>query len=323
MRCCGCWCMLMPVEREALSPVVAWIAALTMMIGASARSPSPTCGGCWASVVIAGIGIMMAGLAIGGYGGDRRRDLLRAAFHAADDGALSRRRRGRRRHRRHFSLRTRRALWRRHPACRAVDRSCCLPPRGLPPFSGFWPKAHAGQGRASLAARWWLAARRAASPGFLTTLAGGRLVLFALWRAGPRATARRRRLTPRRSPCPGRSRPPRAGAAPRPAGGGDRPRPAPVIISRPAAAAGLVDPSAFIDAVFGGCAMSSRFVVVLLFVAMWAAVTGSISGPHLCCSASSSACVIRCLLRDQARRRPAQRTLRILSARLALPGRAG
>jgi multicomponent Na+:H+ antiporter subunit D len=51
---------------------------------------------------------------------------------------------------------------------------------GLPPFSGFWPKAMLVRAALDLG-RWWLAAALLLS-GFLVTLAAGRIFLFAFWR---------------------------------------------------------------------------------------------------------------------------------------------
>jgi multicomponent Na+:H+ antiporter subunit D len=57
---------------------------------------------------------------------------------------------------------------------------------GLPPFSGFWPKAML-VAAALEKSHWWLAATILLS-GFLITFAGGRIFLLAFWRAASSET---------------------------------------------------------------------------------------------------------------------------------------
>ena len=82
-----------------------------------------------------------------------------------------------------FALGSIGGLWSSSPLLSALALSLFFSVAGLPPFSGFWPKAMLVS--AALAGeRWWIAAAILAS-GFLITFAGGRIFLLAFWRPAP------------------------------------------------------------------------------------------------------------------------------------------
>lgn len=176
--------MLFPVEREALSLVIALVAALTMILGALGALAQNDIRRFLGFVVIAGIGNMMAGIAIGGdmavgaalfYA--LHSILLMTALYlvAGEIGRIGG----------SFRLDRVGGLWITAPAFAAMALALFFAASGLPPFSGFWPKALLVKASIDIGA-WWLTASILVS-GFLTTIAFGRVFLFAFWR--PLATA--------------------------------------------------------------------------------------------------------------------------------------
>jgi multicomponent Na+:H+ antiporter subunit D len=146
-------------------------------------------------------------------------------------------------------------LWSRQVGFGALVLVLIFAVAGLPPFSGFWPKALLVDAAIAGGAP-WLAAAVLVS-GFLITLAGGRLFLYAVWRGGPEGT-------------PDGAVDPDAAALPL----ADAARLAPALILTvpvvligivpgplhdlaAGAAASLVDPTAFIEAVFGAAGAGS------------------------------------------------------------------
>jgi multicomponent Na+:H+ antiporter subunit D len=71
-------------------------------------------------------------------------------------------------------------LYRRAPLLAAAAFVLLMSVSGLPPFSGFWPKAMLVRAALDQGA-WWLAAALLVS-GFLITFAAGRVFLLAFWR---------------------------------------------------------------------------------------------------------------------------------------------
>jgi multicomponent Na+:H+ antiporter subunit D len=173
--------MLLPIEREALSLVIAIVAALTMILGAMGALAQTDIRRFMGYVVIAGIGNMMAGIAIGGdmavgaaifYA--LHSILLMTALYlvmgeAARIGGS-------------FSLSKLAGLWTAAPVFAALSLALFFAASGLPPFSGFWPKALLVKASLDIGA-WWLAGAVLLS-GFLTTIGFGRLFLLAYWRPG-------------------------------------------------------------------------------------------------------------------------------------------
>jgi multicomponent Na+:H+ antiporter subunit D len=174
--------MLMPGALETLAPLVGTVAILTMLagsVGAIAQSDLRRALGYW---VIAGIGVMLSGLAIGGVqavGASvfymlHSMVVMTALYFLA--GLMAIRANG-------FDLKGAGGLWKSSPLLSAIGLCLILSVAGLPPFSGFWPKAMLVSA-ALEKSHWWLAAAILLS-GFLITFAGGRVFLFAFWRVSP------------------------------------------------------------------------------------------------------------------------------------------
>lgn len=171
--------MLFPVEREALSLVIAVVAALTMLLGAMGALAQNDIRRFLGFVVVAGIGNMMVGVAIGS-----NLAVGAAIFYALHSillmtalylvGGEIARIGG------HYRLDRVAGLWTIAPVFSAVTLALFFAASGLPPFSGFWPKALLVKASIDIGA-WWLAASVLIS-GFLTTIAFGRVFLFSFWR---------------------------------------------------------------------------------------------------------------------------------------------
>jgi len=178
--------MLFPPERTILSGVIAWVAAATMVLGVLGALAQTDVRRVLGFVVISGVGIMLAGLALGTDEGLAGTILY--AFHsmivmaalyllAGTMNGLGG----------SYSLRTLSGLYAAHPLIAALALLLMLAAAGLPPASGLWPKVMLV--RASLdAGQGWLALAVLAT-GFLTTLALGRVFILTIWRqreaAGP------------------------------------------------------------------------------------------------------------------------------------------
>ncbi|MHA7970273.1 Na+/H+ antiporter subunit D [Rhizobium sp. CAU 1783] len=171
--------MLLPVEREALSLVIAVAAALTMLLGAMGALAQSDIRRFLGFVVVSGIGSMLAGVAIAGIAG-----LSAAIFYALHSillmtalylvsGEVARRAGS-------YRLHDVAGLWAAAPWFSGLSLALFFAGSGLPPFSGFWPKAMLVKASLDIGA-WWLAGAILLS-GFLTTIAFGRLFLLAYWR---------------------------------------------------------------------------------------------------------------------------------------------
>ncbi len=174
--------MLFPPERAMLSGVIAWVAGLTMILGVMGALAQTDIRRLLGFLVISGIGVMLAGLAIGNEAGIAGTVayavhsmlavtglyLLAGAMNAAGGS---------------YSLDRLFGLYRPLPLLTAMALLLVLAIGGLPPGSGLWPKVMLV--RASLdAGAWWLAAAILVSS-FLTVLALGRVFALAFWRDGP------------------------------------------------------------------------------------------------------------------------------------------
>lgn len=229
--------MLFPVEREELSFVIAVAAAATMLLGALGAIGQSDIRRLLGYLVVSGIGVMLAGIAVGGPG------VAGAIFYALHSmvvmtalymasgvaGRLSGT----------FDLNGAGGLYGRTAYFSALSLVLFLSVAGMPPFSGFWPKVMVAKAAIDIGA-WWLAGSVLLT-GFLTMIAVGRVWALAYWR--PSTT---------------------------PAGEGAGPGPAAILplsalvlvtvlvglfpdplLSQIQAAAGLLaDPSAYIDSVF-------------------------------------------------------------------------
>jgi multicomponent Na+:H+ antiporter subunit D len=174
--------MLFPVERAELSGVIAWVAAGTMVLGIMGAIAQSDIRRILGFVVISGVGVMLAGLALGTETGLTGTILY--AFHSVlamtalyllagvikELGGS-------------YSLHELGGLYRAYPAMGAFALVLMLAVAGLPPASGLWPKIMLV--RASLDAGWpWLSFAILLT-GLLTTIALGRMYILAIWRNRP------------------------------------------------------------------------------------------------------------------------------------------
>lgn len=178
--------MLFPLQREDLSLVIAVSAALSMVLGALGALAQSDLRRMAGFAVIAGIGNVMAGVAIGGPTGVSGAILY--ALHsivtmtalylligeAARVGGS-------------WSLQTLGGIYRKAPWVAASAFVIFFATAGLPPFSGLWPKIVLLKAALDIGA-WWLSASILFSA-FILTLALGRVFLLAFWRPQPAGAA--------------------------------------------------------------------------------------------------------------------------------------
>jgi len=233
--------MLFPLQREELSLVIAVSAALTMIVGAVGALAQNDLRRMAGFAVIAGIGNVMAGIAIGGTAGTGGAILY--ALHsiiamtalyllvgeAARVGGS-------------WSLQTLGGIYRQAPWLAAAAFVVFFAAAGLPPFSGLWPKIVLLKAALDIGA-WWLSAAILVSA-FLLTLALGRVFLLAFWRPRPVEGA----LEVPSSPGVWQRTAPLAGLVALLFFFGVFPE-VPVSLTQ-GAAAGLADPAAYIESVF-------------------------------------------------------------------------
>lgn len=171
--------MLFPVEREEMSFVVALAGALTMIVGVLGALAQTDFRRILGYLIVSGIGSILAGVAVGGPGGvggaifyALHSMLVMTGLYFASGIAM--------RLGASASIITLAGLYRRHVGFAALTLMLCFAVSGLPPFSGFWPKVMLVKAALDIGA-WWLAAALLLT-GFLTTIVTGRLFLFAYWR---------------------------------------------------------------------------------------------------------------------------------------------
>ncbi len=174
--------MLFPLQREELSFAIAIVAALTMILGAMGALAQNDIRRMMGYVVISGIGTLLAGVAIGSpsaVGGVIFYALnsivvMTALYlvigHAARLGGA-------------WTLSDLSGLYARAPWFSGLALALFFAGSGLPPFSGFWPKAMLTKSAIDIGA-WWLAASILMS-GFLCTIAFARVFLLCFWRSSP------------------------------------------------------------------------------------------------------------------------------------------
>ncbi len=178
--------VILPASREYMADVIGLVAILTLITGALGALAQSEVRRLLGFLVIAGIGSMIAGLAVG-----TTLSIAGAIFYAVHsiivmtalylaagimhmmDGS--------------YNLRQLGGLYQRNIAFAGVFLVLALAISGLPPFSGFWPKVMLVDA-AFKDGRFWLGAAILVS-GFLTTLAMGRVWIYAFWRGGPEGTA--------------------------------------------------------------------------------------------------------------------------------------
>ncbi|WP_320199208.1 Na+/H+ antiporter subunit D [Agrobacterium sp. rho-13.3] len=174
--------MLFPVQREALSFPIAVVAALTMILGAMGALAQNDLRRMLGYVVISGIGTMLAGVAIGSpasisgviFYALNSVVLMTALYlvmgHAARVGGAS-------------TLSELGGLYAKAPWFSGLALALFFAGSGLPPFSGFWPKAMLTKSAIDIGA-WWLASAILVS-GFIVTITFARAFLLCFWRPLP------------------------------------------------------------------------------------------------------------------------------------------
>ena len=273
--------MLFPPEHQVLVPLIAWIAGLTMLLGALGALAQTDLRRLLNYMVIAGIGTILAGLAVPQVAsvmvaqadGGAAMAATAAAAPAAQTGlagaiyyalhsivvmtalylaaGVAARLNG------SSSLAEMGGLWRRYPLLAALMLVFLFGVSGLPPFSGFWPKV--ALVRATILADLpWLAATILVS-GFLLTIASARVFALAFWRPLPAMSAagsdaEAGQIEREQFQAPGPDKPlsliPLLALAAFVVAAGVWPEWLAHLTT--AAAAGVLDPAAYLQSVFGG-----------------------------------------------------------------------
>ncbi|MBP0438873.1 Na+/H+ antiporter subunit D [Tianweitania sediminis] len=186
--------MMFPVQLLELQTVVAWVAGSTMMLGALGALAQNDLRRMVGFQVILGVGVMMAGLAIGSAPG-----LAGGIFYALHSmvaisaayllvGVIERRSGS-------ASLNALGGLWKDVPLLGAIAFVLVLSLGGLPPGSGLWPKVMLVQA-ALEAGRGWLTAAVLVSS-LLSVIALGRFFLLTFWRPSSTESRSKHDGTPR------------------------------------------------------------------------------------------------------------------------------
>jgi multicomponent Na+:H+ antiporter subunit D len=175
---------LFPPERAEFSTGFAIVAGLTMVLGALGALAQTDFRRLLAFLVISGIGVMLAGMAISGT-----LALAGTIFYAVHSmlamtaiyllAGIMHRRMGT------ADLALSGGLYAASPALTAVALVLVFTVAGLPPFSGLWPKVMIVKGGLDAGAFWLVGLLLLSA--FLTTMALGRLFLLAFWRPAPSA----------------------------------------------------------------------------------------------------------------------------------------
>lgn len=178
--------MLLPAHRAEMSDLIAGVAVATMVLGVLGALAQNDLRRALGYLVISGIGSMLAGVAIGTelaisgtiFYAVHSMIVMTALYFA---GGIVGRLGG------SFRLDDIGGLYRGYPAFAAVFLVLSLAVAGLPPFSGFWPKVMLVN--AALETGHTIVATAILVVGLLTSIAVGRVWLFAFWRGGPQGTA--------------------------------------------------------------------------------------------------------------------------------------
>lgn len=177
--------LILPASRGYMADVISLVAIATLLTGAFGALAQTELRRLLGYLVIAGIGSMLAGVAVGStlavsgaiFYAVHSIIVMTALYLAAGIMNLMGG---------SYDLRKLGGLYQKSAAFAGVFLVLGFAVSGLPPFSGFWPKvilvdAAFQDGRA------WLGAAILVS-GFLTTLAMGRVWIYAFWRGGPEGT---------------------------------------------------------------------------------------------------------------------------------------
>lgn len=176
--------MLFPAQRDIIAELIAWVAAATMILGALGALAQSDIRRMMGFIVVSGIGVMLAGLALASQLG-----LSATIFYAVHSmlvmtalyilaGLMSERAGS-------HVLHDMGGLYRAYPFMTAIALVLFLAVAGLPPFSGLWPKVFVVKAALDVGA-WWLAFSVLLS-GILTTIALARVFALAFWRDGATA----------------------------------------------------------------------------------------------------------------------------------------
>ncbi|WP_026381207.1 Na+/H+ antiporter subunit D [Afifella pfennigii] len=177
--------MVMPAAHAVYADFLTWIAIGTMLLGSLGALAESDLRRLFGYVVISGIGIIFAGLALGSAGGLSgaivyalhsmlvMTGLYLAAGIAARLGGSQ-------------QLRELGGLYGASPLLAGLTLLLILSAAALPPFSGFWAKIVVVEA-AMVGGRWWLAGIVLVT-GLFTALAAGRAFAHAFWRGGPVGT---------------------------------------------------------------------------------------------------------------------------------------
>jgi multicomponent Na+:H+ antiporter subunit D len=178
--------MLFPDQQTVMSGLIGALAMATMLLGIFGALAQSDIRRILGFVVISGIGIMLAGVALGGV-----RGLSGAIIYAVHSmivmtalylmAGLMRDRGG------SYDLHSLAGLYRASPLLAALMLFLVLALAGLPPGSGLWPKVVLVQ--AALEQEAWMMAFVILLTGLLTTLALGRVFALAFWRDRPQEGA--------------------------------------------------------------------------------------------------------------------------------------
>jgi multicomponent Na+:H+ antiporter subunit D len=235
--------MLFPVERLELSYIIAIAAALTMVLGVLGALAQNDIRRSMGFLVVSGIGVMMAGLAIGSPAGlsgtifyaAHSMVVMTALYFAIGIGAQLGG---------SFMLTSAGGLYARNATLAFVTLMLFLSVSGLPPFSGFWPKVMLVKASLDIGA-WWLAGAILVT-GLLTTITVGRIWALAYWRPAQAEAAEQAAA----QTLPAGAVAALAGLVILTIGAGIWPEPVMVLVQD--AARGLIDPSAYVLSVFPG-----------------------------------------------------------------------
>ncbi|MBO0345238.1 Na+/H+ antiporter subunit D [Roseibium sp. CAU 1637] len=177
--------LILPGARDYMADVISLIAIATMITGGLGALAQAEVRRLLGYLVIVGIGAMLAGIAVGSTQG-----IAGSIFYAVHSiivmtalymaAGIMKLMGG------SYQLRQLGALYGLNPYFGGLFLVLAFAVSGLPPFSGFWPKMMLVE--ASLVdGRGWLAFAILFS-GFLSTLAVGRVWIFAFWRGGAEGT---------------------------------------------------------------------------------------------------------------------------------------
>ncbi len=171
--------MLLPAGHRELIFLLEVVAAATMIVGVLGALAQNDTRRLFGYLVISGIGVMLAGIALGTVDG-----LSGAIFYALHSmiamlavyllGGIAAKLNGT------HELSSMGGLYGRNPITAALALAVFFAIAGLPPFSGFWPKVMLVKA-AFAGGVWWLGGFILLS-GFLTTITLGRFFALAWWR---------------------------------------------------------------------------------------------------------------------------------------------